>query len=60
MVAVVLGGVVRVSLVEGGVRGRPVHHLLPLHHVAHCRLRAVCAARTRMREHCGVEHCTVN
>lgn len=60
MVAVVLGGVVRVALVEGGVGGGPVHHLLPVHHVAHGRLRAVRAAGTRVREHCRVENCMVN
>lgn len=60
MVAVVLGGVVRVALVEGGVGGRPVHHLLPVHHVAHGGLGAVRAAGARVREHCGVEHCSVN
>lgn len=60
MVAVVLGGVMRVTLVEGGVRGRPVHHLLTVHHVAHGSLRAVGTAGPRMREHCRIEYCTVN
>lgn len=60
MVSVVLGGVVRIALVEGGVRGGPVHHLLAVHHVAHGGLGAVRAAGARVREHCRVEHCTVN
>lgn len=56
MVAVVVRRVVRVALVEGGVGGGPVHHLLALHHVAHGRLGAVRAARARVGEHCRVEH----
>lgn len=51
VVAVVFGGVVRVALVEGGVGGRPVHHLLAVHHVAHGGLRAVGAAGARVREY---------
>lgn len=56
MVTVVLSGVVRVALVERGVGGRPVHHLLAIHHVAHRGLGTVRAAGTRVREHCRVEH----
>lgn len=51
MVAVVFSRVVRVALVEGRVGGRPVHHLLAIHHVAHGGLRAVGAARARVREY---------
>lgn len=60
MMTVIFGRVVRVALVEGGVCGWPVHHLLAVHHVAHGRLRAVRAAGARVGEHCGVEHCIVN
>lgn len=54
VVSVILGRVVRVALVEGGVCGRPVHHLLPVHHVAHGRLGTVRAAGTGVREHCSI------
>lgn len=56
MVTVVLRWVVRVALVEGRVCRRPVHHLLAVHHVAHGGFGTVCAARARVREHCGIEH----
>lgn len=60
-VSVVLGvGVVRVALVEGRVRGRPVHHLLTVHHVAHGGFGTVGAARPGVRENCRVEHWMVN
>ena len=51
MVAVVLRWVVRVALVEGRVRRRPVHHLLAIHHVAHGGLWAVRAAGARVGEY---------
>lgn len=61
MVAIILRGrVMRVALVEGGVRGRPVHHLLAFHHVTHGGFRTVRAAGAGVGEHCGVEDWTVN
>lgn len=51
MVAVVFSRVMRVALVEGGVRWWPVHHLLAIHHVAHGRLRTVGTAGAGVREY---------
>lgn len=41
MVAVVFRWVVRVLIVEGGISGRPVHHLLSIHHIAHGSVRTI-------------------
>lgn len=51
VVAVILRWIVCVALVEGRVRGWPVHHLLAVHHVAHGGLGTVRAAGAGVREY---------
>lgn len=55
MVTVVLGGIMRVLVVESGISGRSMHHLLFAHHVTHRTVRTVRSTGTCVRrKYCSI------